>query len=367
MKDWKKELRNCIRTVDDLGRYLPLTDRERNILSRIIEKYPMAITPYYLSLINQEDPDDPIRRMCIPTLDESLFGGDEDTSGEADNTVMPGLQHKYGQTALILSTNQCAMYCRHCFRKRMVGTETDELIENFHDIVAYVKEHTEITNILISGGDAFLNSNAVLHRYLEEFSAIDHLDFIRFGTRTPVVFPQRIVDNDELIDMLKTYSRKKQIYVVTQFNHANEFTDQSIAAVQALLEAGVVLRNQTVLLKGVNDSPEALGELLKQLTAHGVIPYYVFQCRPVAGVKNQFQVPLLRGCEIVEQAKAMQNGQGKCFRYCMSHPRGKIEILGKVPEGLLFRFHQAKYTEDDSRIFTVPVGEHQAWLDENLA
>lgn len=367
MKDWKKELKNCIRTAEELGQYLPLNEKEKSILSHIIEKYPMAITPYYLSLIDKDDPEDPIRRMCIPTLDESLFGGVEDTSGEADNTVLPGLQHKYDQTTLILSTNQCAMYCRHCFRKRMVGTDTDEIIQNFPDIINYISEHSEITNVLVSGGDAFLNSNRILRRYLDELSKIDHLEFIRFGTRTPVVFPERILGDEELLDILNTYSRKKQIYIVTQFNHANELTEKAIETVQALLRCGVVVKNQIVLLRGVNDTPKALGSLLKKLTACGIVPYYVFQCRPAAGVKNLFQVPLLEGYDIVKQAKAMQNGQGKCIKYCMSHPRGKIEILGKMDDRMLFQFHQAKDPADLGRIFTVPLRETQGWLDKNLS
>lgn len=367
MKDWKKELKNCIQTAEELAQYLPLTEKEKNILSHIIEKYPMAITPYYLSLIDKDDPKDPIRRMCVPTLDESLFGGVDDTSGEADNTVMPGLQHKYTQTVLILSTNQCAMYCRHCFRKRMVGTDTDEIMQHFPEILGYISEHPEITNVLISGGDAFLNSTRALERYLEGLSRIEHLDFIRFGTRTPVVFPERIIGDDELLNLLSVISQKKQLYVVTQFNHVKELTDQAIEAIHALLRCGVVVKNQTVLLRGVNDTPEALGALLKKLTACGVVPYYIFQCRPAAGVKNLFQVPLLEGYAIVRHAKAMQNGQGKCIKYCMSHPRGKIEILGMMNDEMLFQFHQAKDPAELGNLFTVRLRETQGWLDENLS
>ncbi|MDY4611678.1 MAG: KamA family radical SAM protein [Sphaerochaetaceae bacterium] len=367
MKDWKKELTNCIQSAEELARYLPLTEKEKNILSHIIEKYPMAITPYYLSLIDKDDPKDPIRRMCVPTLDESLFGGVDDTSGEADNTILPGLQHKYTQTALILSTNQCAMYCRHCFRKRMVGTDTDEIMRHFPEILGYISEHPEITNVLISGGDAFLNSTRALERYLEGLSRIEHLDFIRFGTRTPVVFPERISGDDELLNLLAVISQKKQLYVVTQFNHVKELTDQAIEAIHALLRCGVVVKNQTVLLRGVNDTPEALGALLKKLTACGVVPYYIFQCRPAAGVKNLFQVPLLEGYAIVQHAKAMQNGQGKCIKYCMSHPRGKIEILGMMNDEMLFQFHQAKDPAELGNLFTVRLRETQGWLDENLS
>ncbi len=363
---WKQELAHCITDATGLAQYIRLTDVQVATLGRIIERYPMAITRYYLSLVDADDPEDPIRKMCIPSLDESSYGGQADTSGEADNTVLPGLQHKYRQTALILSTQVCAMYCRHCFRKRLVGVSTDETLDTLPPIIRYIKEHEQINNVLVSGGDAFLNDTPVIAQYLEGLSQIGHLDLIRFGTRTPVVFPQRITQDPQLLQLLKTYNLRKQLYVVTQFNHPKEITPAATEAIRKLLECGVVVKNQTVLLRGVNDDPAVLAALLKGLTAIGVVPYYVFQCRPVSGVKNQFQVPFSRGYDIVRGAMAAQNGQGKCIRYCLSHPRGKIEILGREGERMLFRFHQAKDPSEIGRIFPVKLHEDQAWLDANL-
>ena len=161
--------------------------------------------------------------------------------------------------------------------------------------------------------------------------------------------------------------QKKQIVVITHFNHSNEITPESTRAVKELMKRGVVVRNQTVFLRGVNDNAEALGNLLNDLTGIGIMPYYVFQCRPVTGVKAQFQVPFMRGIPIIDEAKSMMSGPAKGFRYAMSHPRGKIEILGKVSEDeVLFKFHQNKYPEDSARIFTVKMGENDAWLSDDL-
>lgn len=361
---WQQEWNRNITDLEGLSEFLPEFRGFNQKYKEILERYPMSITRYYLSLVNPEDKNDPIRRMCVPSFEEFDLSGELDTSGERYNTVLTGLQHKYPQTVLILSTELCAMYCRHCFRKRMVGLDHQEAAGNFSQVMEYIESHSEITNVLVSGGDAFLNSDNRLQDYLKRLSAIDHLDLIRFGTRLPVVFPQRIIEDERLLGLLKEYNKKKQIYIVTQFNHPREITEQSREAVRRLQDTGAVIRNQTVLLKGVNDSPQVLGGLLRLLTAIGAAPYYVFQCRPVKGVKNQFQVPLLRGAEIVEQAKNMQNGQGKCFRYVLSNERGKLEILGALNQAdMLFRFHQAKAPDQRGKLFTAKVTEEQTWID----
>ncbi len=361
---WQAMLKNNITKSHDLVKLLNLTEEEKIKMDEILDKYPMSITPYYLSLIDFNDPNDPILKMCIPSIEETDLGGSFDTSGEADNTIIDGMQHKYKQTALILSTNQCAMYCRHCFRKRLVGLTDDEIAKKFSEMTDYIKNHKEISNVLISGGDSFLNNNKKIQGYLEALCDIEHLDLIRFGTRTPVVFPSRITDDKELQEILKTYSKKKQIYVITQFNHPKELTKEAIASVKCLMNLGISVKNQTVLLKGINDNPTVLGNLLKGLTAAGITPYYVFQCRPVTGVKNQFQLTLEEGYDIVEKAKSMQNGQGKGFKYCLSHVTGKIEIVGKTENGeMIFKYHEAKYDKDQGRIFIKKLDKNQCWLD----
>lgn len=168
----------------------------------------------------------------------------------------------------------------------------------------------------------------------------------------------------ELQEILSEYGGRKQIYVVTQFNHPKEVTEEAVEAVKTLMRLGIVVKNQTVLLNGINDDPQVLSELLRKLTACGVVPYYIFQCRPVRGVLNNFQVPLKRGMRIVEEAKMTQNGQGKCVRYAMSHPTGKIEILGEMDnQKMLFKYHQGKNSDHIGKIFIQEVEEDQAWLD----
>ena len=365
--NWKQMLRSSIRDVEGLRKVLPMDDAEAAQMEKIIEKYPLCINPYYLNLINRDDPNDPIRKMCVPDIHEFSEGGQEDTSGEAENTVIQGMQHKYRQTALILSTNQCAMYCRHCFRKRMVGASADEIASQLPAMADYVHSHKEINNVLISGGDAFMNNNETLLKYLRYFTAIPTLDFIRFGTRIPVVLPQRIYEDDELLRMLETYNQKKQIIVVTQFNHPRELTPEAIQSVRDLQSVGCIVRNQTVLLKGVNDNADIIANLMNSLVACGIIPYYIFQCRPVEGVLNQFQVPFINGIEIIEIAKRQMNGQSKSVRFTMSHPSGKIEILGKTGHNkILFKYHQAKNEKDHGIIFEQYVDDKQSWLDQNI-
>ena len=364
---WQEELKKCITTADELCDKLGLSESDRKKYEEIISRFPMVITPYYFSLIDGNDPEDPIARMCIPSESELTQEGSFDTSGENSNTKQEGVQHKYTQSALILSTNACAMYCRHCFRKRFVGLSEKELNKQVDKAASYVRSHPEITNVLISGGDSLMNANDVIRRYLEEFCSIPHLDLIRICSRIPVTLPQRIYDDEELLNIFKEYSDKKQLYLVAQFNHPREITSESIAAVRAAQRCGLQVRNQTVLLRGVNDDPAVLGELLRSLTRIGVVPYYIFQCRPVTGVKSRFQIPLREGVRIVDDAKSLQNGIGKSVRYCMSHPLGKIEILGEIEEGkMLFKFHENKYPEYKSRIFIKQIEKDTTWLDEDL-
>ena len=364
--DWAKELEQNVTTVEDLEEKLMLhfTKEEKEKLNEIIDTYPMSVSRFYLSLIEIKDENDPIRRMCIPSVQETDMNGSLDTSGESDNTVVTGLQHKYKQTALILSTNQCAMYCRHCFRRRLVGLSSAEIIRHMDEIVAYIKNQKEISNVLISGGDSFLNTNTTIKKYLEKLSAVEHLDFIRFGTRVPVTFPMRIYGDNELLKILKEYNKRKKIYIVTHYNHPNELTESSRRAIDALTDCGVIIKNQTVLLKGVNDDSKILADLINKMTGWGIIPYYIFQCRPVSGVKNQFQLPLIKGYKIVEEAKARLNGQGKCFRYVLSNRNGKIEILGILKDNtMVYKYHESKEEVNYGKIFMKAIGNDQCWIE----
>jgi len=359
-----KKLEDSICSVMQLPFYADLSSDEKEQLTQVVQAHPMRVSPYYLSLIDWNDPHDPIREIAVPSLDELNLEGVYDTSGEAENTKMPGLQHKYAETALILATNRCATYCRHCFRKRLVGLPTAEIVSRFEDAADYIAKHEEINNVLISGGDPLVLSNEVIETFLEALSKIDHLRFIRFGSRTPVTLPSRFSD-PELLALFKKYSQiDRRLYIVTQFNHPREITPQSVTAVNNLLKAGVLLSNQTVLLRGVNDDPDTLATLMNRLVSIGVAPYYVFQCRPVKRVKTHFQVPICKGVKIVEQAKANCNGHSKRFKYVMSHKTGKVEILGILDDEVYFKYHEAKNRENLGVMFKRRVDGKAGWLDD---
>jgi KamA family protein len=264
----------------------------------------------------------------------------------------------------MLLTNRCAAYCRFCFRKRLVGVETEEVLDDVDRGLAYIAEHREINNVLVSGGDPFILDTEILEHVLQGLNKLDHLRFIRFGTRTPVVLPSRILKDPSLIALLKKYSRPdRRLYIVTHFNHPNEFTDKSIKAVGELINAGVVVNNQTTLLKHIHDDPAVLAEVQNRLTEIGVNPYYVFQCRPVKRVKEHFQFSLKRGFEIVEEARKQLNGVAKRFRYCMSHDTGKIEILGLQGSRMFFKYHQARDEARLGNLFSIDVDDTAGWLE----
>lgn len=360
---WQERLRDFYVEIDELDDRL-IEDPLK--VQQTVQTLPMRIPQYYYDLINKDDPKDPIRLMSVAGVIEGIEGGELDTSGESTNTKLQGLQHKYDQTALILTTSACFMYCRFCFRKRLVGINSAEINQTLSDAAEYIREHKEITNVLLTGGDSFHLSNAMIEKYLQELTNIEHLDFIRFGTRTPVVFPYRITEDPELLDILEKYNKDKQIYVITHFNHPNELTDEAKKAVQMLLSRRIPVLNQTVLLEGVNADENVLARLMNGLCGMGVQPYYVFQCRPVKYVKDRFELPISKGYDIIEGAKKKMSGPAKRFRFAMSHPRGKIEMVAKTDTHMIFRFVQAKHAQDASKVFTLPIDETGRWLDENL-
>jgi len=229
---WLEEIReDSICTVEQLKDYIALSKKEGEQLKRVIQIHPMRVTPYYLSLIDWDDPRDPIRKMAIPSVHELTLQVSYDTSGEAENTKLRGLQHKYRETALVLATNRCATYCRYCFRKRLVGLPNTEAVEHFNEAANYIRQHQEINNVLISGGDPLVLPTQVIEHFLTTLSDIPHFDFIKFGSKTPVTLPSRFEDKD-LLNVLEEYSHSsRRLYVVTQFNHPKEITKHSIKAV----------------------------------------------------------------------------------------------------------------------------------------
>jgi KamA family protein len=356
--------KNDTRTIEQLAQHTSFTASESHELSHIIDGHPMAVNKYYMDLIDWDDQNDPIRKMAIPSIEENSLEGSFDTSGEQKNTKVRGLQHKYKQTALILVTNDCATYCRHCFRKRLVGKDVDEIVSDWDLVVEYLTKHKEITNVLLSGGDPLTLPTDEIAGILDRLSGISHLKYIRIGTRTPVVFPGRIVEDPKLVDVLSEYSRKnKRLYLTTQFNHPKEITQTSIEAINILNDARITINNQTVLLNGVNDDPVVMAELQTKLVQIGVVPYYIFQCRPVKTIKDVFQVPLPRAIAIIEETRSMLDGLSKRFRFVMSHNTGKIEILGILDGKACFRYHQTPDTNLSGSVFQKEINDTTSWLD----
>ena len=336
---------------------------DTSTVRQIADRYPLRITRYYLDLINWDDPEDPIRRIAVPSSGEQKLAGSFDTSGELHHTKLQGVQHKYAQTVLLLTTNICSVYCRHCFRKRLIGVAENEIVTDWDSVIAYLRRHKEVTNVLLSGGDPLVLQTEYISSILHRLAAIDHLRYVRIGTRTPVVLPKRIAEDDALHTAFREFmAHGKQLYVTAQYNHARELTPASIQAVQRLQKNGVIVNNQAVLLRGVNDSPAVMAELQGELARTGIIPYYVFQCRPVSSVKEEFQVPLHEGCQIMDKTRHQLDGLSKRFRFVMAHPTGKIEILGWRAGGIYAKYLQTNREELRNKIFHRPLQENAGWL-----
>ncbi len=365
---WKEILRHTVTSIEEIEQYVSFTADEKKQLEEIAEIHPIRVTRHVMELMDTQDPEDPIRKMYLPSLDELDLSGAYDTSGEAENTVATGLQHKYESTALLLSTNVCAIYCRYCFRKRMVGISNNEVLNQFDDAIDYIRMHPEISNVLISGGDSFMLDTSIIKSFLEKLSDIPHVQYIRFGTKTLASLPQRINEDDELIEILAEHnaSGKPRVYVFTHINHSREIVPETIEAVNRLNSAGVTVNCQSVLLKGVNDNPETIIDLMNALVSAGIVPYYLFQCRPVKRVQKNFQIPIAEGIDIIEKAKQHLSGMAKRFKYALSHNIGKIEIIGRLNDDIVFKVHDARYTDQTGTLFLQNAEDTGGWLSSEF-
>ena len=353
-----------IKYITRIDKVEELNPVEKYELKPIVDEYAFRTNSYYNSLIDWNDPDDPIRRIAIPTLDEEIDWGKLDASGEHNYTVAPGLEHKYSDTGLLLVVDVCAVYCRFCFRKRLFMDYNHEVVRDVSVGVEYIKNHPEINNVLLTGGDPLIMSTKKLEHIISELRKIDHVKIIRIGSKIPAFNPYRIIDDETLPKMLKKYSTSdKKIYIMTHFNHPTEITDTAIKGLDMLRKANVILTNQTPLIKGVNDNPDILAELFDKLSFIGVPPYYVFQGRPVAGNKT-FAVPIEKGLEIFEQARAKGSGLAKRARFAMSHATGKVEIMGMTEENIYFKYQRAAQQENESKIMVFKRNSDAYWLDD---
>ena len=298
-------MKHRITTAEGIAKHIALTDKEKQDIRAVLERFRIAITPYYLSLINPENPEDSVRLQCIPSLAETHVGENDllDPLDEDKDSPVPGLTHRYPDRVWFLVTDMCAMYCRHCTRRRFAGQrDADSPSKRVQDGIEYIRRTPEIRDVLLSGGDALLLSDERLEHIISQLRAIPHVEVIRIGTRAPVVLPSRITDN--LVNMLKKYH---PIWVNTHFNHYNEITKESAAACARLADAGIPLGNQSVLLRNVNDCVNIMRTLVTRLAAIRVRPYYLYQCDLSTGIEH-FRTPVSKGIEIIEGLRGHVSG-----------------------------------------------------------
>ena len=303
--DWKWQVKNRIETVEELKKHIKLTEEEEVGIRESLKTLRMAITPYYLSLIDTDDPHDPIRKQSIPTFNELYISPDDlqDPLHEDSDSPVPGLTHRYPDRVLFLITDMCAMYCRHCTRRRFAGQKDAALHSDLIDkAIDYIARTPQVRDVLLSGGDALLMSNDKLEYILKKLRDIPHVEIIRIGTRTPVVMPQRITD--DLVNMIKKYH---PVWVNTHFNHPNEITPESTEACARLADAGIPLGNQSVLLRGINDCSHVMKKLVTGLVKIRVRPYYIYICDQSMGISH-FRTPVSKGIEIIENLRGHVSG-----------------------------------------------------------
>ncbi|MDO0822577.1 lysine 2,3-aminomutase [Desulfosporosinus nitroreducens] len=321
--DWKWQIANRITTVEELKQVVDLTEDEIRGVNHCLETLRMAITPYYATLIDQNNHDDPIRKQAIPmALEMEKAKCDmEDPLHEESDSPVKGLTHRYPDRVLFLITDQCSMYCRHCTRRRMAGS-TDMALpkKELERAIDYIKKTPQIRDVLISGGDSLLVSDETIDYILSSLRAIDHVEIIRFGSRTPVVLPQRITD--DLCNVLRKYH---PIWLNTHFNHPQEVTPETKEACRKLADAGIPLGNQTVLLKGINDCPYIIKRLVHDLVKMRVRPYYLYQCDLSSGI-DHFRTSVSKGIEIIELLRGHTSGYA-VPTYVVDAPGGG----GKIP------------------------------------
>lgn len=351
------------RYITDIDRIEQIPKEEREKLKKITDKFVFRVNDYYLNLINWEDPEDPIRKLVIPNEDELNDYGRWDASDEDTNYVVPGCQHKYATTALLIVSEVCGAYCRYCFRKRLFRNDVKEATVDVEPGLNYIANTPEINNVLLTGGDPLILAARRLDAIFTRLREIEHVKIIRIGSKLPAFNPMRIYKDEELLDVIRKHSTpEKRIYIMAHINHPREITEEAYKAFQALHDAGAIVVNQTPVLKGINDDPEVLAELLDKLSWAGVTPYYFFINRPVRG-NDSFVLTLEEAYNLVEEAKALTSGLGKRVRLSMSHTAGKVEILAIENGKAYLKFHQAR-DGNYGEFMVLDCPKDAAWFDD---
>ena len=321
--DWRWQLKNRVTSLAQLEERIVLTKEERAGVLLSGTKLAMAITPHYFNLINPEDPEDPVRRQIIPRVEETWEADYEmaDPCGEDAHMPVPGLVHRYPDRVLFLVTDRCAAYCRYCTRSRVVSGAGDQDLElNFEAAFNYLEEHEEVRDVLLSGGDPLLLSDSRLEKILSRLRSIPHIEFIRIGSRIPIFLPQRITP--ELCGMLQKYH---PLWMSVHVNHPRELTVEVKEGLERLVNHGIPVGNQSVLLRGVNDNVETMKTLVQKLLRCRVRPYYLYQCDLIKG-SNHLRAPVSKGLEIIEGLRGHTTGYS-VPQFVIDAPGGG----GKVP------------------------------------
>lgn len=335
-EDWHWQIKNRICNKDALSQIINLTPDEEKGIDKAKGRLAMAITPYWGALLDPEDANCPIRRQSVPVIQESVIAPHEmtDPCAEDRDSPAPHLVHRYPDRVLLLATDHCAMYCRHCTRRRLVGdheAKDANSANRFDAAIEYIKSDRKIRDVLISGGDPLILEDEELDNLLQKIRGISHVEFLRLGTRAPVTLPQRITE--KLVNTLKKYS---PLWVSIHFNHPKEITKRCKIACDMLAEAGIPLGSQSVLLKGINDRPYIMKKLVQELLQIRVRPYYIYQCDPVRGTQH-FRTPVATGINIMEKLRGHTSGYA-VPTYVIDGPGGG----GKIPVGPNYILSQAK-------------------------
>ena len=342
--DWRWQVRKSLRTLKDLESWVNLTEDEREAVAKAGGRLKIAIPPYFAELMDPEDPACPIRRQAIPTMDELKLSSCEvdDPLGEDGDMVAPGLVHRYPDRVLFLVTDVCPMYCRYCTRARLVGAKGQLEVDEREQAYDYLRKNKKVRDVLISGGDPLMLTDEKLEDIIANLRAIPHIEIIRLGTRFPSVLPQRVTP--QLVAMLKKHH---PIWMNIHFSHPKEVTPEAMAATSLLVEAGIPLGSQTVLLKGINDTPAVMRSLMHKLVMARVRPYYIYQCDLIKGAEH-FRTAVSTGVRIMEALRGHTSGYA-VPTYVIDAPGGggKVPIapeyvLDKDREGVIFRNYENK-------------------------
>jgi KamA family protein len=352
-------------TISELDNLVGLTSRERSAMETVSATFPFRSTEYYLSLINWKDDHDPLRRIIIPHASELNGMGCLDPSCEKDFFRKPGLQSTCSQTGHLLLTDVCGGICRFCFRKRLFrGDNEREAVKDVSEGIEYIREHTEITDVLLTGGDPLTLETGRLELILRQLREIDHVTVIRIGSKMLAYNPYRILHDPDLLSLLSRYSTaEKRIYLMAHFNHPRELTAVSVQAAEELRKAGVIIVSQTPVLNGINSEPEIFAELFSRLSFAGIPSYYIFQCRPSIG-NRLFQIPVEQSYEIIQKSWQACSGLFKTGRFVMSHASGSIEIIGKTAGQVFMRYHQSADPGNTGKFMVFRSNPVAQWFDD---